>query len=115
MTADMDSNLCLGSVGNGLKFCTLGALQCTFSTHSKKVQVSQDTLYIAAGRNSAFTHHCISTSCLSSAQIIDILQERHTEEEWALLFHSWELNSQVDKQEASSSQFPLAMGLRSAI
>jgi hypothetical protein len=115
MSVDMLRSLCLGSVGNGLKFCTLGESQCSFSTHSKKVHMAQDTLYIAAGRNSAFTHHSMPTRTLSRTQINQILQERHTKEEWALLFHSWKQNSQINALEEPSSQFPGLIGMQSAI
>ncbi len=39
LTPDLANGLRLGSVGNGLKFCTLGASNYSFTTHSKKVTV----------------------------------------------------------------------------
>jgi hypothetical protein len=80
-------------VGNGLKFCILGASQCSFATHAKKVPVFQYTLYISAGHNIAFSQHHIHKSCLSALKLIDVLQECHTKEEWVLLFHSWKMNT----------------------
>ncbi len=81
----MLGSLCLGSVGNGLKFRTLGA--ATFTANSKKILVAQDMLYIAAERNSAFSHHFIHKSCLSTSQLKDILQECRTIEEWGSQAH----------------------------
>ncbi len=57
MTLELLNTLCLGAVGNGLKFCTLGQSQCTYSTHARKVNVPTGALFISTNRNSAFTHH----------------------------------------------------------
>jgi hypothetical protein len=88
-------------VGNGLKFCTLGVTQCTFSTHTKKVKVSSDTLYIASSRNSAFSHHCIGVDLLSPDQREAVLQECHTKEEWVHLFHVWKSNESTNARAGS--------------
>ncbi len=102
MTPNFASSLCLGSVGNGFKFCTLGASHCTFSTHSKKVSVKVDALYIAAGRNSAFANHFLESSFLSTDQLESLLQEHHSKEEWVQLFHSWKSNSALHGAQPNS-------------
>jgi len=53
MTADMHCLLCLGSVGNGLKFCVIDI----------------GSLYILSGRNSAFACHSIKAGLLSVEQL----------------------------------------------
>jgi hypothetical protein len=53
------SQLCLGTVNGGIKFYTLGRDKCTFSTHSRKVNVDLNHVYILGGKNAAFTHHHI--------------------------------------------------------
>jgi hypothetical protein len=65
MTPDLQGMLCQGTVSNGVKFCTLGADQCNFGSHSKKIQTEVGSLYISSCRNSAFSHHFIPTSLLS--------------------------------------------------
>ncbi len=70
-----------------MKFCMLGASHCSFSTHNKKVNVIPHALYIAAGRNSAFTHHFIDKELLSSDQLRALMLEHHSKEEWVQLFH----------------------------
>ncbi len=76
MTSDLQCTLFLGFVGNGLKFCTLGAEKCAFTTHTKKVRVDVGSLYIASVRNSAFLHYAIPSSLLSPTQLTTILKER---------------------------------------
>jgi hypothetical protein len=111
MTPDLLSSLCLGIVGNGLKFCTLGATQCTFTTHTKKVKVSTDTLYIASSRNSAFTHHFIGVGLLSADQRDAVLQECHSKEEWAHLFHIWKANAVTDTEMGAQTYAPVSSGV----
>jgi hypothetical protein len=79
--------LCLGVVGNGLKFCTLGADQCSFMMHSKKASMDVGSLYISSGRNSAFARHSIQVDLLSPEQLSFVLSEKHTREELVYLFH----------------------------
>jgi hypothetical protein len=50
--------------------------------------VHANCLYISSGRNSAFTHHYAEMAVLSSVQLQEVLQERHTKEEWVQLLHS---------------------------
>jgi hypothetical protein len=78
MTADLHCLLCLGAVSNGLKFCTLGADQCSFTVHSKKVPIEVGALYIVSGRNSAFAWHSIKAGLLLSEQRSAVLAEKHT-------------------------------------
>jgi hypothetical protein len=60
---------------DGLKFCTLGADQCSFTSHSKKAPTEVGALYIASIRNSVFTCHCIQANLLSSPQLSSMLAE----------------------------------------
>ncbi len=82
-------SLCLGAVSKGLKFCTLGAEACTYSTHSMKIKVVPKDLYIMADNKSAFANHHIPASLLSGDQLATILTERHTKDEWVRLLHAW--------------------------
>jgi hypothetical protein len=83
MTVDIICHApCFGAVGNGIKFCTLGAGQCTFSSHAKKVSTKVRALYIVVNRNSAFAPHSIQASLLSPDQLSVVLMEKHTKEEW---------------------------------
>jgi hypothetical protein len=82
MSPDLKRSLCLRAVSRGLKFCTLGASHCTFTTHSKKVDVVEGDLYLSAGRNSGFSNHHIPKTVLMNEQLRLILQERHTKDEW---------------------------------
>jgi hypothetical protein len=78
-------SLCLGSVSKGLKFCTLGAEACTYYTHSKKIKVVPEDLYIMADNKSAFANHHIPASLLCSDQLATILTEQYTKYEWVRL------------------------------
>jgi hypothetical protein len=71
-----------------VKFCTLGVGHCTFSTHSKKMVVVPDHLYISTGRKSALTRHHAPAALLSSDQLTCLLKERHSQEEWIRLLHA---------------------------
>jgi hypothetical protein len=67
---------CLGAVSGGVKFCTQGASLCSFQSHQpKKVTVFQGHLYIAAGRNSAYTQHHADTAQLLPLQLANVLKE----------------------------------------
>lgn len=81
MIPELYDGLCCDAVAGGVKFCTLGVGVCTFSTHSKKVVVVPDHLYVSTGCQSAFTHHHAPTTSLSSAQLSTLLKERHSREE----------------------------------
>jgi len=109
MTADLHCRLCLGTVGNGLKFCTLGGDQCSFTSHSKKVPTEVGALYIASVRNSAFARHCIQANLLSPPQLSSVLAEKHTKEEWVYLFHTWKI------QVGSPSAVPCDPAIRGLI
>ncbi len=95
MTSDLQRALCCGIVSNGLKFCTLGGGQCSYTSHSKKVPTNVGCLYISTGRNSAFANHCMPVALLTRTQVDDVIQEKHTKEEWAQLFNLWK--SQTDQ------------------
>jgi hypothetical protein len=85
LTPELHDQLCLGAVAGGVKFCTLGAVSCNFVTHAKKVEVFADHLYVATGKNSAFTHHHVPVASLTLDQLEGLLQERHSKEEWTYL------------------------------
>jgi len=85
LTPELHEQLCLGAVAGGVKFCTLGAVSCNFVTHAKKVEVFADHLYVATGKNSAFTHHHVPVASLTLDQLEGLLQERHSKEEWTYL------------------------------
>jgi len=78
--------MCCGAVAGGVKFCTLTASECTFSTHAKKVEVFPDALYISTGRNSAFTHHHVHVRELGEVHLADLLKELHPKDVWIRLF-----------------------------
>ncbi len=67
--------------GLPVKFCMLGMGTCTFTTHVEKLQAYSDGLYTAMGRNSAFTHHFIDRSLLTSDQLKAVLQEQHSKKD----------------------------------
>jgi hypothetical protein len=81
MTPEFAAAICRGSVGQGLKFCTLGSSQCTFSTHSKKIDVFPGHLYISGPRNTAYAGHTLDSKLLAADQLTATLQERHTKED----------------------------------
>jgi len=112
MTMDLHCLLCLGAVGNGLKFCTLGADQCSFMMHSKKVPTEVGALCIASGRKSAFAWHSIKVVLLLSEQCSAVLAEKHTREEWMYLFHMW--NNQAGSSPADTGILGIC-GIVSAI
>jgi hypothetical protein len=113
MTADLHCPLRLGAVGNGLKFCTLGEDQCSFTSHPKKVPMEVGSLYMACGRNiSAFAQHSIQAGLLSSEQLSAVLVEKHTREEWVYLFHIWKYQA---GSSPADSGVPGVRGLVSAM
>jgi len=85
VSPELLSDMCCGAVAGGVKFCTLRAADCSFTTHTKKVDVVQGSLYISTSRNSAFTHHHASIAGLSDDQLADLLKERHAKEVWIRL------------------------------
>ncbi len=86
MTPDLLESLCCGAVAGGVKLCTLGAGACSFLMHSKKVEVVTNHVYVSTGRNSAFTHHHGPADALEPDQIVALLQEQHSQEDWIHLF-----------------------------
>ena len=85
--AGLLASLCCGAVAGGIKFCTLGAESCTFTMHSKKVEVHVNSLYISMGRNSA------PVDALTQDQLSHLLEEAHSKDEWVRLI--WEFNESL--------------------
>ena len=99
LSPDIKSSLCLGLIRGGLKFCTMGAGRCNFSSHVKKKAETWDNhLYIAADSKSAFVNHHIPRSILDESQLSIILSERHTKEDWVKLLHAWNEKSLEDSK-----------------
>jgi hypothetical protein len=92
LTAELVQDMCCGAVSGGVKFCTLGASKCTFSSYHKKVAVLSDELYIAAPRNTAYSSHHVPVRLLSEGQLMAVLREQHPKDKWVRLLHA--LNSQ---------------------
>jgi len=98
MSPDFAQGFCLGAVSGGVKFCTQGVGTCSVQIHrSKKVSVSNGHLYIAAGRNSAYTQHHADAAHLQQVQLNNVLRERRSLQDWVQLLHGLNLA----KQEAS--------------
>jgi hypothetical protein len=103
LTLDVKSSLCQGLVKGGLKFCTLGAGGCSYSSHLKKKAILSDNhLYIAVDNKSAYVNHHIPTSILSENQLSLILSEHHTKEEWVRLMYAWNKKSKEDSKSDSN-------------
>jgi len=83
-------------VNGGVKFCTLGVEHCSYSTHSKKVQVLPNHIYIKAGPKAAFTYHKIPAAQFSVDQLHQFLGETRPLDAWAALFSS------INGQQASA-------------
>jgi len=92
LTAELVQDMCCGAVSGGVKFCTLGASKCTFSSYHKKVAVLSDELYSAAPRNTAYSSHHVPVRLLSEGQLMAVLREQHPKDKWVPLLHA--LNSQ---------------------
>jgi len=99
----LKSSICLGALSGGLKFCTLGASGCSYSSHIKKASVEANRLYISTGRNSAFINHYVDVSLLTAMQKEAMLAERHTKEEWVQVFHAWNMAQKEPGPEVSSA------------
>lgn len=84
------------------KFCTLGASSCSFSTHNKKVKVHKGHLYLGMGKNSAFAHHHVPSSCLTEDQLETLLQEPHSQQEWVYLIRA--VNVQAEAEVVASTR-----------
>ena len=79
-------SMCCGAVAGGVKFCTLRAQECSFTTHVKKVEVRVNALYISTGRNSGFSHHCVAVADVDQGHLSDLLRELHPKDVWIRLF-----------------------------
>jgi hypothetical protein len=93
---DVLDKLCCGMVNGGVKFCTLGVEHCSYSTHSKKVQVLPNHIYIKEGPKAAFTYHKIPAAQFSVDQLHQFLGETRPLDAWAALFSS------INGQQASA-------------
>jgi hypothetical protein len=85
ITPDLLDKMCCRAVAGGIKFCTLASAECSFTTHSKKVEVHSNSVYISTGRQSAFSHHYVPVANLSEEQVGRLLAERHSKDEWIRL------------------------------
>jgi hypothetical protein len=68
-TLDLLDGMCLGAMAGSVKFYTLEALACSFTTHSKKVGVCPEAIYISTGHQSAFTHHYAPVALLLPSRL----------------------------------------------
>lgn len=89
-TPEVIASICMGAVNGGVKFCTLGADTCSYSTHEKKVSVKENHIYIASTNKSAFSHHYLSTGLLTRDELTALTMETRPLEEWIQLFHSFQ-------------------------
>lgn len=98
------SELCLGAVNGGVKFCTLAREKCSVSAHSKKVQDDSNHLYVIGGKTFAFTNPRVPSLVVGNA-LSSLLQELHPREEWLQIFQTL-LDSQVLPSQPSSIATP---------
>ncbi len=85
ITPDLLDKMCCGAVAGGIKIRTLVSAECSFTTHSKKVEVRSNSVYISTGRQSAFSHHYAPVANLSEEQVGRLLAERHSKDKWIRL------------------------------
>ena len=112
MLPDIQSQLCLRSVAHGNKFCTLGQDACAFGSHTKKIDVNMNSLYIARPKNSAFTHHYLATLKLSQSQPLEFLMEHHLVEEWVHLFETFKNYEEVMEEAEMAGVKKRALGTK---
>jgi hypothetical protein len=65
LTPDLQSQLCLGVVNYGTKFCLQGKDTCTYSSHAQKASTLVNHIYIATYSKTAFSNHKIDSSMLN--------------------------------------------------
>jgi hypothetical protein len=82
------SQMCLGAVNGGVKFCMLACDKCAVAAHSKKVKVEVHHVYINAGQNAAYTNPHIAVASLGSTFNV-LLGELHPHEDWLHIFQSY--------------------------
>lgn len=70
LTPKFQSQLCLGVVNHGTKFCLQGKTSCSCSSHARKTTTVLNHIYIISASKTAFAHH----------------QELHPVDEWIRLF-----------------------------
>jgi hypothetical protein len=59
------------------------------------VEVEVGSLYIAAGRNSAYAQHHADASSLTATQLTNVLNERRSKDEWVRLLHGLKLSQET--------------------
>lgn len=82
------SQLCLGAVSGGVKFCMLSNDKCSMQAHSRKVQVEPDTVYIRCGKNSAYAHPRLPIDSIGGSLNL-MLGELRPREDWLKIFQSY--------------------------
>lgn len=87
LSAEAMTQLCLGAVNGGIKFCMLPCDKCGFTTHGKKVKVYPDHVYILGGKNAAFTNPHIPVASIGGL-LDSMLGEYRPREEWLKIFQS---------------------------
>lgn len=99
MTPELVTDLCLGVVSGGVKFCILGKAACSIVSHQKKkVSVQLGHLYVAASRQHAWSHHHVDTATFASDRLRAWLSQVHSIDEWVRMFHSIESVGVVDEE-----------------
>jgi hypothetical protein len=88
LAPELLANLCLGVVNNGVKFCMASCSDCTVGSHSKKVMVNPDHVYINAGKNAAFTDPHLPVSYMGS-DLNTYLGELRPREDWLRIFQAY--------------------------
>jgi hypothetical protein len=112
-TPELLDLMCCGAVAGGVKFCMLRSSECTFTTHSKKVEVASDAIYISTGRNCAFSHHHAPVSRLEDSQLPLLLSEQHSKEDWIRLLRGLNQAMNVD-EEGGLAQVPKQVSILEA-
>lgn len=86
LTPKFQSQLCLGVVNHGTKFCLQGKTSCSCSSHARKTTTVLNHIYIISASKTAFTHHSLDAVFLTQSQLSSFLQELHPVDEWIRLF-----------------------------
>jgi hypothetical protein len=81
-------SMCLGAVNNGIKFCMASAQDCSIGTHTKKVAVELNHVYVNAGKGAAFSDPHIPVSFMEEADLNSYLAELRPREAWLRIFQA---------------------------
>jgi hypothetical protein len=81
LAPDLLLQLCLGAVNGGIKFCTLPCDKCTVCTHSRKVALEGNHLYINAGQNAVYTNPSLPIAAPGSS-LSTFPGKLHPHEDW---------------------------------